>query len=300
MAHEEQHELIAAVEPTVERLMADHRERRKDWYFHEYVPWEQGRNYVDEPWQESDSTVRPEVRTALLVNLLTEDNLPYYHMAIAERLPEDSVYSRWNHLWTAEEGQHAIALRSYLLTSRNCDPHLLEDDRMTTMEAGYESPYADPVALFVYTSAQELATRVSHRNAGKLTDDEVAYKIMSRIATDENHHFLFYTEATRAMLDAAPSVVLEPIFRVMSTFEMPGTGIPSFARRALEMARIGIYNLRIHHDRIVEPLLRDWDIAGLTDLTPEARRYQEMILDLPGQLLRKAEVFERRYGAATA
>jgi acyl-[acyl-carrier-protein] desaturase len=66
------------------------------------------------------------------------------------------------------------------------------------------------------------------------------------------------------------------------------------------MARIGIYNLRIHHDRIVEPLLRDWDIAGLTDLTPEARRYQEMILDLPGQLLRKAEVFERRYGAATA
>jgi hypothetical protein len=31
MAHEEQHELIAAVEPTVERLMADHRERRKDW-----------------------------------------------------------------------------------------------------------------------------------------------------------------------------------------------------------------------------------------------------------------------------
>lgn len=300
MAHEEQHELIAAVEPEIGRLMADHRERRKDWYFHEYVPWEQGRNYVDEPWQESDSTVRPEVRTALLVNLLTEDNLPYYHTTIAERLPEDSAYSRWNHLWTAEEGQHAIALRSYLLTSRNCDPRLLEDDRMATMEAGFESPYADPVALFVYTSAQELATRVSHRNAGKLTDDEVAYKIMSRIATDENHHFLFYKEATRAMLDVAPSVVLEPILRVLSTFAMPGTGIPSFARRALEMAKIGIYNLRIHHDRIVEPLLRDWDIAGLTDLTPEARRQQEMILDVPRQLLRKAEVFERRYGAATA
>ena len=32
------------------------------------------------------------------------------------------------------------------------------------------------------TSAQELATRISHRNAGTLTDDETAYKVMARIA----------------------------------------------------------------------------------------------------------------------
>ena len=68
---------------------------------------------------------------------------------------------------TAEEGQHAIALRSYLLTSRNCDPVALEQDRMATMRAGHLSGHSDPAALFVYTSAQELATRVSPSQLGQ-------------------------------------------------------------------------------------------------------------------------------------
>ena len=44
---QEHYELLDAVTPTVERLMAEHKERREHWYFHEYVPWEQGRNYRD-------------------------------------------------------------------------------------------------------------------------------------------------------------------------------------------------------------------------------------------------------------
>ena len=35
---------------------------------------------------------------------------------------------------------------------------------------GYEPTYDDPTEIFAYTSLQELATRVSHRNAGKITD----------------------------------------------------------------------------------------------------------------------------------
>lgn len=300
MSHEEQYELVAAVEDDVRALMSEHRERREHWYAHEYVPWEEGRNYLEEPWDESQLTVRPEVSTALVLNLLTEDNLPYYHSEIAVRLPSDSAYSEWNHLWTAEEGQHAIALRSYLLTSRNADPRALEDDRMATMEAGYTSPHPDPVSVFVYTAAQELATRVSHRNAGKLTDDETAYKIMGRIATDENHHFMFYRGVTSAMLRVSPSTVLEPIYRVLSTFQMPGVGIPGFLRKAVEMAKLGVYNMRVHHDKILVPLLREWEIDKLTDLTPDARVLQEKILELPEIVREKAEAFERRYGLVTA
>lgn len=300
MSNEEQYELVAAVEEDVRLLTAEHRERREHWYAHEYVPWEEGRNYLEDPWDESQLTVRPEVSTALVLNLLTEDNLPYYHSEIAARLPADSAYSEWNHLWTAEEGQHAIALRSYLLTSRNADPRGLEDDRMATMEAGYASPHADPVSVFVYTAAQELATRVSHRNAGKLTDDETAYKIMSRIAVDENHHFMFYRGVTSAMLRVNPSTVLEPMYRVLSTFQMPGVGIPGFVRKAVEMAKLGVYNMRVHHDRILVPLLREWDVANLTDLTPDARELQEKILELPDIVRKKAEAFEKRYGLVTA
>jgi acyl-[acyl-carrier-protein] desaturase len=290
----EELELLQAVEPTVARLTAEHRERRDNWYAHEYVPWEKGRSFVAEPWDESQATLSPEVRTSLVLNLLTEDNLPYYHAEIAGRLPEDGAYAEWSHLWTAEEGQHAIALRSYLLTSRNCDPRALEDDRMATMEAGHLSGYEDPAALFIYTSAQELATRVSHRNAGKLADDETAYALMARIAADENHHFMFYRGVAAAMFEQSPETMLEPLYRVFNNFKMPGTVIPGFVTRAVEMARAGVYNLRIHHDRVIEPLLRDWKIEHLTGLPTKAREMQEKIMEIPTRVLRAAEIFERR------
>jgi acyl-[acyl-carrier-protein] desaturase len=297
MAYEEQFELLAAVEHQVESLMAEHRSRRQQWYAHELVPWEQGRSFVDEPWDPSQATVSPEVRTSLVLNLLTEDNLPYYHSEIAARLPKDSSYAKWNNLWTAEEGQHAIALRSYLLTSRNCDPDALEDDRMATMEAGFAAYFEDPASVFVYTAAQELATRVSHRNAGKLADDEIAYNLMARIAVDENHHFMFYRGVAQAMIDVNPSTLMEPIYRVLSKFQMPGTGIPGFLRRAVEMAQVGVYNLRIHNERVIAPLLRDWKIESLSGLSDEAEQYREKIIALPDKLARRAEMFEARLAA---
>ena len=296
----EQLELLHTVEPTVEVLIAEHRERREHWYAHEFVPWEQGRSFVDEPWDPSQASVSPEVRTALVLNLLTEDNLPHYHAEIADRLPKGGAFSEWTNLWTAEEGQHAIAIRSYLLTSRNCDPRLLEDDRMATMEAGFDSEYTDPAALFVYTSAQELATRVSHRNAGKLADDETAFEVMKRIAADENHHFLFYRGVAKAMLDQAPEIMLDAIHRVLSTFQMPGTTIPGFVRRAVEIARAGVYNLRIHHDRVLVPVIRDWGVDQLTGLSVKAQELQEKVLEIPAKVMRRAEIVERRLGIAPA
>lgn len=290
----EQLELVQAVEPTVSALLAEHRERREDWYAHEFVPWEEGRSFVDEPWDSSQASLSPEVRTALVLNLLTEDNLPYYHAEIAGRLPAEGAYAEWSHLWTAEEGQHAIALRSYLLTSRNCDPKALEDDRMATMEAGHLTGYSDPADLFVYTAAQELATRVSHRNAGKLADDETAYNLMARIATDENHHFVFYRGVASAMLEESPETMLSPILRVFENFKMPGTVIPGYLRRAVDMARVGVYNLRIHHDRILQPLLRAWGIEQLTGLSTRAQELQEQILAVPQRVIEAAERFERR------
>ena len=300
MSLQEQYELLATVEPEVQRLLDEHRQRRSHWYAHEYVPWEEGRNYRAEPWDESQATLSPEVRTSLVLNLLTEDNLPYYHAEIAAAMPAESALRRWTNLWTSEEAQHAIAIRSYLLTTRNCDPRELEDDRLATMERGYHTGYGDPASVLVYTSAQELATRVSHRNAGKLADDEVAYEIMARVAADENHHFMFYRGVAAAMIREAPSLMLEAVHKVLSNFAMPGTSIPGFLRRAVESAKAGVYNLRIHHDRVLLPLIRDWGVEHLTDLSSRARELQEKVMELPGVVLRRAEAFERRVGSATA
>ena len=294
--YEELEELVAAVDDDVRALMERHFERRDDWYFHEFVPWEEGRSFVKEPWDPSQATLSEDARTSLVLNLLTEDNLPYYHSAIESRVPDGSALKEWNHRWTAEEGQHAIAMRSYLLTSRNCDPRLLEDDRMATMSADFELDLRNPIELFAYTSLQELATRVSHRNAGKITDDEVAYELMKRIATDENHHFMFYRDVVRAMMEHAPGEAIKAIFKVLSDFKMPGFVIPGFLRRSVSMARAGVYNLRIHHDRVVAPLLRDWGIDKLEGLSGEDAAMQEKLLAFPKKLLRQADIMDRRLG----
>ena len=86
---------------------------------------------------------------------------------------------------------------------------------------------------------------------------------------------------------------------MLANFKMPGVGIPNFLRRAVAIAKAGVYNLRVHHDRVLRPLLRDWNIEGLTGLTTAAQEFQDKIMALPAQVLRKAEAFERRYGAVT-
>ena len=300
MARDEKFELVESVDAHVRRLMDEHVERRNDWYFHDIVPWERGESFRDKPWDVSQCTISENARTSLVLNLLTEDNLPYYHALIERNLPKSPAFQAWNHLWTAEEGQHAIAIRSYLLTSRNCDPVELEDDRKATMINGYQPNYQDPTEIFAYTSAQELATRVSHRNAGKITDDPAAYELMKHIATDENHHYIFYKGVMQAMLDQSPSTVLAGIYRSLASFEMPGVAVPRFRRRSIEVAKAGVYNLRIHHDRVLLPLLRDWHIADLTNLLPAAAELQEKIMAIPGQIMEQAERFEKRIGVAIA
>jgi acyl-[acyl-carrier protein] desaturase len=298
MAFSAQYELIEAIEDDVARLTEEHLARRSDWYFHDIVPWERGESFRDKPWDVSQCTISENSRTALVLNLLTEDNLPYYHAAIEQYMPRTSAFSRWNHLWTAEEAQHAIGIRSYLLVSRNCDPNQLEDDRKSTMINGYHPTYDDPTEIFAYTATQELATRVSHRNAGKITDDPNAFELMRNIATDENHHFIFYKSVMQAMLDKAPELVLGGIHNVFDNFQMPGAAMPNFVRRSIDVAKAGVYNLRIHHDRVVMPLIKDWKIGDITGLNRTAAEWQEKIMSLPDQIMRKAERFEKRVGIA--
>jgi len=253
-----------------------------------------GRSFRDDPWDESQATLSPEVRTALQLNLLTEDNLPYYHAKIAGSFPEDSPMAEWSRLWTAEEGQHSIAIRNYLLTSRNCDPARLEDERLATVTKGWSYEAPCPIEMFAYTSAQELATRISHRNAGVKADCPVAHEVMTRVAVDENHHFMFYRGVTAAMLREAPGLVLEAIHGALADFRMPGTGIPNFNRRAVVIARAGIYSLRIHAEQVLQPLLRHWRIESLDGLDAWASELQEKIMAIPVALIAQAEAFESR------
>ena len=168
--------------------------------------------------------------------------------------------------WTAEEGRHAFCIRDYLLVTRGVDPDELERARMETMQSGYDSGDKPLLNVCAYVSFQELATRVSHRNTGKFTDEPIAEKLLTRVAKDENLHMIFYRNIVQAALELAPSQTMRAITDEVVDFKMPGSIIPGFGRKAVQMAMAGIYDLRIHHDDIVAPLLRQWGVWELEGL----------------------------------
>ena len=86
---------------------------------------------------------------------------------------------------------------------------------------------------------------------------------MLRVAADENLHMMFYRDIVAAALQVDPSAAVEAITGEVIAFDMPGVGIEGFTRKALQMARAGIYDLRIHHDEILWPLLRHWNLFQL-------------------------------------
>jgi acyl-[acyl-carrier-protein] desaturase len=148
-------------------------------------------------------------------------------------------------------------------------------------------------------SFQELATRVSHRNTGRFTEDPVAERLLTRVAKDENLHMIFYRNIVEAALQIAPGPTMRAITDEVVGFQMPGAVIPGFSRKAVQMARAGIYDLRIHHDDIVLPLVRQWNLLELEGLDEEGERARQELVAALAELDAQATRFvEQREEAA--
>jgi len=295
-------DMLKALEPALARGLDLHRAKATEWFPHDYVPYEVGRNYVEEPWEEKDSDLSPIARVSLEVNLLTEDNLPYYHLALWNTFGQEGAWGEWVRLWTAEEGRHAIVLRDYLTVTRGLDPVALERGRMDQVSRGYYPGWdgsPDPLGGVVYTTLQELATRIAHRNTGVATEDPLIRKLTARIATDENLHHVFYRDLGTEALAIDPSAMMMAINREVVGFAMPGIEIPEFRAKAVQIAKAGIYDLRIHHDQVVLPVLfKHWKIDQLTDLTDEAEEARDGVMNYLAMLDATATMYEEKRAAA--
>jgi acyl-[acyl-carrier-protein] desaturase len=294
-------DLLHELEPVAERLLERHLEVADEWFPHDFIPYSQGRDFDSEPWTPDQPRLDGVARTSFLVNLLTEDNLPSYHREIHTMFGRrGSAWTEWVHRWTAEEGRHSIVLRDYLVVTRNIDPVALERGRMQVMSAGYERVDRDALHGMVYVSFQELATRISHRNTGRYSKDPVADRIMARIAADENLHMVFYRDAVDAAFEVDPSATLHAVADEIVGFEMPGAVMDGFTRLAARIADAGIYDLRSHHDEVVQPLLRRWRVFEREGLDADAEQRRERLADELAALDAAAIRFEEKRAARQA
>ena len=291
--------LIEELEPVAAKLLERHMGVAKEWFPHELVPYSRGKDFEpgrqwvpeDADFGSAGTEIDEAVRSALYLNLLTEDNLPYYFRDIDRLFGSDTAFGEWARNWTAEEGRHSIVMRDYFTVTRALDPIALERGRMTQVRGGQVPTPNDAFEALAYVSMQELATRISHRNTGKLMKDEIGTAIMSRVGNDENLHYLFYRDLTSAALELDPSSTVLGIERAVRTFAMPGLGIPNFEALSREVAKAGIYDLLIHHDQILEPvIMRHWKLMELTGLSDEAEAARESIVK---RMARTAKVGKR-------
>jgi acyl-[acyl-carrier-protein] desaturase len=296
--------LLVDLEPVVETELNRHLTMAKDWYPHEYVPWSEGENFSGpldgREWTAEELRFSDAARTSLIINLLTEDNLPSYHTEIATNVGTDGAWATWLGRWTAEEGRHAVAIRDYLTVTRSVDPRALEDARMVHMQEGFTAINPGLLAGLTYVSFQELATRVSHRNTGAATGDELAEQLFARIALDENLHMLFYRNVIQAAFELAPDETMTAVLGSVRDFAMPGHGIEGFGRMAVQIAVDGIYDLRQHRDEVVMPVLRKWRVFEREDFGAEGEQAREELATLMSDMDSQATRFEEKRDALRA
>ena len=294
-AHRVDRDLLGELEPVAEKLLARHMATAQEWFPHDYIPYSQGRDFDTEPWTPDHSRLEGVAQTAFLVNLLTEDNLPSYHREIDRMFGRrESAWTTWVHRWTAEEGRHAIVMRDYLTVTRALDPIAMERGRMETMETGYDGQDRSALRGMAYVSFQELATRISHRNTGRYSQDPVADRIMARVAADENLHMVFYRDCVAAALEVDPSATMHAIVDEIVGFEMPGAIIKGFGIKAAQIADAGIYDLRGHHDDVVMPLVRKWKLFDVEGLDAAAEQRREELAGVLTALDAEATRFEEK------
>jgi len=297
-------ELIRELEDVAEAGLNQHLATTKNWNAHDYVPWSLGADFGalgGREWDVEQSGLSELARVAMITNLLTEDNLPSYHRAIAEHFTLDDAWGAWVNRWTVEENRHGMALRDYLVVTRAADPVELERARMQQVAAGFSPGQQGQGAVgpesmldaLVYVTFQELATRVSHRNTGRVCDEPIADQLLKRVSADENLHMIFYRGVGAAALDVAPDAAMYSVCRILKNFQMPGFSIPNFRRHAVKIAVGGIYDLRQHLDDVVLPVLRYWRIFERDDFTGEGVRNRDELAAFIDQMETDAAKFEQ-------
>ena len=236
--------------------------KRGNWSYQSLLPWERGKNFTTLPWAEGQGSLSPELTVAVETAFLTEVNLPWFTAGLKVLFETGpSALKEFVKAWTAEEDQHSRILDVYLALSRNGDPDCRALLRKQVLTDGYEVDGNGGFAVMVYTTLQELATRVFYQHVAKAVDsmDPTLALILRTIAKDETLHFAFYRDAVRAYLDDDPARIAT-VYEVVPKFRMPGSAMPDFPSRMRIIASSSGYGIGAYLNAVMDPVLRAWDV----------------------------------------
>jgi acyl-[acyl-carrier-protein] desaturase len=298
-------EVLRCLEPKVKELISSHIAKRKLWFSSDFIPNDEKMNdkkaSTKSKLRERAKGIADQVRVALAVNLLTEEGLPHFHTLLTKYLGDNSFWVKWTNMWTAEEDRHGNVIRDYVRDSHIFNFKEIELMQFHYVESGFNPDWdMDPYKVFVYTTLQERATQISHKNTGKAAGeaDPLISGILSSIAADEAKHFTFYRNIFKEILRLDPNGGLISAASIMPAIDMPGISMPNFREISDVVRRSGIYT-PWDYKAIVEEIIKFWEIGSYTGLSDIAAKAQEKILYIPARLKKIAEYIEQKTKSKT-
>lgn len=300
--HKKNIEILKTLEEDAKKIFTDHINSRKDWYPHEMIPWNRYSNIEKNGFEYNVEKISKNISSAIYLLLMTEDNLPWYARTITGFIGSEnrnSIWNTWLQQWVAEEDMHSYVIRNYVTLNGLMNPYYLEQARMHQIKSGLVPEAAEGGSLIseflTYTVLQELAGRVSYRKVAiALGDDTDGYHIMSKVASDENRHFLFYRNICQKGFLEYPSEFILGLRKEGVDFQLPGNhsgkGMIDFDEHSRNMANGGFYNLDLYINEVLKPTVDFWKIDQLKNLTSEAEKAREEIfsyIDKSNKLIEK-------------
>lgn len=302
----DQIEVLVSMEPFVQSEIEQHRARRNLWFPSDLMPADDvgGGGVTDAELarvREAARGLPDAVCVGIALNLLTEEGLPHFHRLIATHLGNESPWSTWNNMWTAEEDRHGCTLRDYVRDAGIFDMGALERLQYAYIESGFNPHWEqDPYRLLAYTSLQEKATQVAHANTGRAASqyEPRIQRVLAHISGDESRHYQFYRVCFNEILDRDTSRGLQSLLKVMPALAMPGHSMPGYDHMSEVVRRAGFYGPR-HYQAICEELLAYWRIGERSGLDAEGRAAQDKLMKVPQRLARMGDYLEAKTGRRT-
>ncbi|MFF2556022.1 acyl-ACP desaturase [Nocardia sp. NPDC058058] len=262
-------ELLDWLAAEVEANLTRHIAAAAEWQPHDYVPWDDGRNFEflgGTDWEPGQSELSEVSKLALTVSVLVADNLPSYHREIGMYL-RTGAWWRWVGRWTAEENRHEILIRNYLMVTRAVDPIGLERMRMAHMTESFRRPAMHLIDVLATCAFEELAAAVRHRNTAATADNPIVASIAERLAADDELQAVFFANIVAAALDVVPDQAVRAIADRVADFHVPVVKLADGTTSDEVLAAAGIYNSADEPALVFGPLLEQWKIFTRTDFS---------------------------------
>lgn len=257
--------LTLELEPVVAANLARFLETVDEWYAHDFVPFDQGENFAflgGRDWEPSQASLPADVVAALEIMLVTKDNLAGYHRELVEHFILEDKWGRWLNRWTAEENLHAIALREYLVVTRNFDPTAGEKVRINHVMRGYRADSYTQIETLVFMAFYERAHAVFLRNLEARITEPALKGLVGRIAADEERHEDFFHHLVAYCLETHRDSTIAAIARRAIGFGVVGGDIIEYRKDLLPLvAEAGIFD-QAAADQVVVDRVAAWGLTG--------------------------------------